>query len=175
MTRDRTVCAMPTRATRPPDTFDPAGLPDRAAHRLYAHIIWATRGREILGTPAVRGAVESRLISLCRRLDVEPLAVAALADRAHVLIRFKPTQSLGAIVARLKEGFATAPATARSPVSWARGYAAITVGSRDVRRVMRHLARLGEACDASEPFGRAGRRKRRSRRHRPLTPDARGR
>ena len=51
--------------------------PERAAHRLYAHMIWATRGREALQTAAERGAVESHLISLCRRLDVEPIAVAA--------------------------------------------------------------------------------------------------
>ena len=154
--------------------FDPQASPERAAHRLYAHVVWATRGRDVLFSPALRGAVESHLINLCRRLDVEPLAVAALDDRVHVLLRFKPTQSLGSLVRRLKDGLSGAPTGGKATVRWARGYAAITIGSRDVRRVMRFLARLGDACDAGIDRAGPARGKRQDRR-RPLTPPAAGR
>lgn len=149
--------------------------PERAAHRLYAHIVWATRGRDVLATPAARGAIESHLISLCRRLDVEPIAVAALTDRAHLLLRFKPTHSLGAVVVRLKAGLAGGAPGAASTIRWARGYAAITVGSKDVRRVMRHLARLGDACDTTGQSIHGRRKPRRASRRHPLTPPCAGR
>jgi REP element-mobilizing transposase RayT len=129
--------------------FDPQFSPERAAHRLYVHVVWATRGRARLDSSAMRGAVEGHLIGLCRRLDIEPLAVTALADRVHVLLRFKPTQSLAALVRRLKDGLGGVPVNEGTTVHWALGYAAITIGSRDVRRVMRFLARLGDECDAA--------------------------
>ena len=155
--------------------FDPQASPERAAHRLYAHVVWATRGHDVLSSPAARGAVESHLITLCRRLDVEALAVAALDDRVHVLLRLKPTHSLGSLVRRLKDGTGGASAEGELSVTWAHGYAAITVGSRDVRRVMRFLARLGDACDAASDSAAPGRRRTRWDRARPLTTPAAGR
>jgi len=153
--------------------FDPQSAPERAAHRLYAHVVWSTRGRDRLSSPTQRGAVESHLISLCRRLDVEPLAVVSLTDRVHLLLRFKPTQSLGSIVGRLKEGLRGLD-EAGSAVHWARGYAAVTIGSRDVRRIMRFLARLGDACDAASRGLVSAQGNRRRNRRRPLTRPAGG-
>ena len=50
----------------------------RRPHRIYIHVGWSTLGRLPLLPRDLRGAVELCLISLCRRLDAEPLAVRAL-------------------------------------------------------------------------------------------------
>ncbi len=118
--------------------------PGRAAHRLYAHVVWPTLGRIPLMSREVRDIAERHLIVLCRRLDVEPVCVRAFADRLHLLFRFKPGHSLAAVVSRLKQGSETALRSSGHTVRWGRGYAAGTVGGDEVRRAMRRIHRLDE-------------------------------
>lgn len=117
-------------------------VPGRAAHRLYVHVVWPTLGRIPLITSEGRDALERHLIVLGRRLDVEPVCVRALADRAHVLLRFKPGHAVAAVVARLKEGSEAALNADGHAVRWGRGYAAASVGGEEVRRAMRRIVRL---------------------------------
>lgn len=119
-------------------------LPGRAAHRLYAHVVWPTLGRIPLVTRPAGNALERHIIVLCRRLDVEPLCVRVLPDRAHVLLRFKPGHAVARLVTRLKNGSEAALDAEGHAVRWGRGYAAVSVGGGDVRRVMRRIVHLRE-------------------------------
>ncbi|MEJ2482110.1 MAG: transposase [Gemmatimonadota bacterium] len=116
-----------------------AGPSDRAAHRLYAEVVWSTVDRIPLIAPEVRGSIEAHIIALCRRLDVEPVAVRVTASRARMLIRFKPSHSLGAVVASLKLGSQDAAVLAGRPVQWSRGFAALSRSVTEVRRRARRL------------------------------------
>ena len=78
-------------------------VPDRGAHRLYAHVVWPTLGRVPLITTPARDALERHLIAVCRRLDAEPLCVRVLPDRAHVLLRFKPGHSVATSKGRITQ------------------------------------------------------------------------
>lgn len=123
-----------------PASAGAAGRTDRSVHRLYAHLAWGTLDRLPLVDPRTALALESELISLCRRLDVEPVEVSVEADRVHVLARFKPTQALGSVVARLKRGSADVARRRSAPVRWGRGWAAATVAPAGVRDLKRRLA-----------------------------------
>ena len=112
---------------------------ERAAHRLYAEIVWSTVDRLPLVAPEIRGSIEAHIITLCRRLDVEPVAVRVTASRARLLLRFKPSHTLGAIVASLKLGSQDAAVLAGRPVRWARGYATLSLSVTEVRRRARRL------------------------------------
>ncbi len=124
-------------------------VPGRAAHRLYVHVVWPTLGRIPLITTEARDALERHLIALARRLDVEPVCVRALADRAHVLLRFKPGHAVGILVSRLKEGSEAALNADGHSIRWGRGYAAASVGGEDVRRAMRRIVRLPDISRSS--------------------------
>lgn len=118
-----------------------AGRPvEPSAHRLYVHVAWHTLNRLPLVGPRTALALESELISLCRRLDAEPVEVSVEADRVHVLARFRPNQCLGELVGRLKVGAAEAARRRASPVRWGRGWAATTVAPAEVRDRKRRLA-----------------------------------
>lgn len=90
----------------------------------------------------LRGQVEGQLIALCRRLDVEPVAVRATADRVRLLVRIKPNHALATLVPRLKQGSQDALTAAGRGVHWASGYAASTVSASALRRVIRRIGDL---------------------------------
>lgn len=126
---------------------DPAGSPhvdssepivdsmaDRSAHRMYAEVVWCTVDRLPLIAPGARTSIEAHLITLCRRLDVEPVAVRVSASRARLVLRFKPAHSIGTVVTSLKLGSQDAAVLAGRPVRWAPGFACLTLSVAEVRR-----------------------------------------
>lgn len=115
---------------------------ERAVHRIYVGLAWSTLGRLPLMSSDLRGQVEVQLIVLARRLDVEPVAVRAGADRVRLLLRLKPTHSLSTLVPRLKQGSQEALTAAGRGVHWASGYAATTVSADAVREAIRRIDRL---------------------------------
>jgi len=124
------------RAGRPEKTGNApeAGPSDRSAHRLYAEVVWATVDRLSLVGPDARAPIESQIITLCRRLDVEPVAVRVTSSRVRLLLRFKPSHSLGAVVAAIKLGSQDAAVLSGRPVRWGRGFAALSLSGTEVRR-----------------------------------------
>jgi len=139
------------------------GAPGRAAHRLYCHFVWPTLGRIPLVSHVTAAAVERHLITLCRRLDTEPVCVRAFSDRVHLLLRLKPGHSPAAVIARLKSGTEAALQSAGHTVRWGRGYAAATVSGSEVRAVMRRVHRLADEplpAESGRPKGLRRRRRR---------------
>jgi len=134
--------------------------PGRAAHRLYCHFVWPTLGRIPLISAEAAAVVERHAITLCRRLDAEPVCVRAFTDRLHLLLRLKPAHSPGTLVARLKAGTEGALQAAGHTVRWGRGYAVATVSGDDVRAVMRRIHRLGEGLMRPRPASAHGPRRR---------------
>jgi hypothetical protein len=141
-TRERTTDRI--RHHRPPPAAvrvdgEPSNPPERSAHRLYVEVVWSTVDRLPLIASELRGSIEAQLIALCRRLDVEPVAVRVTSSRARLLLRFNPSHSLGAVVASLKLGSQDAAMLAGWPVRWARGFAALSLSVTEVRRRARRL------------------------------------
>jgi REP element-mobilizing transposase RayT len=151
-------------------------VPGRAAHRLYCHFVWPTLGRIPLVSPDVAAVVERHVITLCRRLDAEPVCVRAFSDRLHVLLRLKPGHAPGTMVSRLKGGSEAAMQASGHTLRWGRGYAAATVSGADVRAVMRRIHRLVDhplpRSASSRTRPRSGRTDRRGRRGPPAVVDA---
>ena len=109
-------------------------LADRAAHRMYAEVVWSTLDRLPLVAPGARTSTEAQLIALCRRLDIEPVAVKVSATRARLVLRFKPAHSIGAVVTSLKLGSQDAAMLAGRPIRWAPGFACLTLSVTEIRR-----------------------------------------
>lgn len=147
----------------------------RAAHRLYCHFVWPTLGRIPLVSRGAVPTVERHVITLCRRLDAEPVCVRAFSDRLHVLLRMKPGHSPAALVSRLKSGSEGQLQDAGHTVRWGLGYAAATVSGADVRSVMRRIHRLPDGRldrSPSTPESRPRTVDRRGRRRQPGAVDS---
>lgn len=121
-----------------------AGPPDRepSVHRLYARAAWTTLDGLPLVPPRGAFAVESHIIALCRRLDVEPVEVRARARRVDLLFRFKPVHLLADVAGAVKRGSSEHLRRTGSPARWGRGTAVRTVAPEEVRSVMRRMALL---------------------------------
>lgn len=128
---------------RPPD---PARVPraarEPAVHRLYARVAWSTLDGLPLVGPRRALAVESQAITLCRRLDVEPMEVRARPDRVDLLVRFKPAHAVADVAEAVKRGTAAGLRRSGSPARWGRGVALATVAPDGVRHLMRRMALL---------------------------------
>ncbi len=140
-------------AERPFPSLPTSPAPPSPPHRLYAHLAWTTLGRLPMVEAERRAAAESHLLALCRWLDLEPVETCVLADRVHLLVRFRPGLSLNDVVRRLQAGSEAMLTRAGRPVRWSRRYAAVTVSPSEVRRVRRRMARRAERADSgsSEP------------------------
>lgn len=112
------------------------------AHRLYARIAWTTLDGLPLVGPRRALTVESQIIALCRRLDVEPMDARARRDRVDVLVRIKPVHGLARVAAEVKAASEAHLAGVGSPARWARGHAIVTVSPARVRDLMRRMALL---------------------------------
>ncbi len=110
-------------------------------HQLFAHLAWTTLGRLPLIDAPRANATEAQLIALCRRLDIRPVSLAAVADHVHLLIQYKPSQSVSVIAATLMRTSSQLLVEAGHPVCWGVGYAAASVSPDGVRRVMRFIGR----------------------------------
>lgn len=115
-----------------------------SVHRLYARLAWTTLDGLPMVSPRRVLAVESHIIALCRRLDVEPMEVRARADRLDLLVRFKPAQTLADVAAAVKAGSGEHLARRRTAIRWARGVAVATVAPDAVPAMMRRMAVLAE-------------------------------
>lgn len=129
-------------------------LPDSAGaapppHRLYVHLAWTTLGRMPMVEAERRAAAESHLLALCRWLDLEPVETCVLADRVHLLVRFRSGLSLNDLVRRVQAGSEALLTRAGRPVRWSRRFAAVTVSPSDVRRIRRRMARRAEEAGSA--------------------------
>lgn len=138
-----------------------AGAPpprDPCVHRLYARAAWTTLDALPLVAPRTALGVESRIIALCRRLDVEPLEVRARAGRVDLLFRFKPVHAVADVAEAAKRESHDHLERRGSPARWGRGVAVTTVDPAEVRSLMRRMALLtgeerGRALATSDARG----------------------
>lgn len=115
------------------------GGQEPVSHRLYVQVAWGTLHDLPLISDRFALLLEGELISLARRLDVEPLEVAAEPRRVRILLRFKPSQPLAPVVLRLKRGADAAARRHGVAARWGRGWAAATVRPAEVRDLRRSL------------------------------------
>lgn len=113
-----------------------------ATHRIYLQLAWWTLGRLPLMPRDLRPQVEGQLISLCRRLGADPIAVRAGPDRVRLLVRIEPTHTALSLVRRLKQGSEEEMTRAGRGVHWASGFAAATVSADAVRHVIRRIGAM---------------------------------
>lgn len=111
-------------------------------HRIYLQVGWPTLGGLPLMPKDLRGSVEICLISLCRRLDAEPLAVRATSNSVRMAIRLKPSHSPATLVQQLKTGSEQSLTDAGRGVHWGSGFASTTLGVDEVRRAIQRIHRL---------------------------------
>ncbi len=96
-------------------------------HRLWVHMVWATRGRERLLPPPLDEWLGLFLGERCAELGCRALAVGTGWDHVHVLAGFPSSLPVAAIAYRLKMASSRALSSRVCPFAWQSGYYAETV------------------------------------------------
>jgi putative transposase len=101
--------------------------------RLYYHLIWATKNREHLITPAAETRLYPYLVSKAAELDVYVYAINGWHDHIHLVVAIPPKHAVAEIVKRLKGAsshYLNYDIHLDRHFAWQRGYGALSVGER---------------------------------------------
>jgi putative transposase len=94
-------------------------------HRIYAHLVWATRGRARLIDLRAARFLDRFLRDVARQERALVLEVGFVQTHVHLLIRQHPLTIVPRLLQRLKGGSAIVGEKERRtsvPLRWARGY-----------------------------------------------------
>ena len=113
-------------------------------HRLYYHIIWATRSRLPLVTAELATFLCHYLRSIARQERAHVLEIGMVTTHLHLLARTDPQTNLSRLVQRFKGGSAHQANVERlgrgaDGLRWAKGYTLETVSPRALDAVRQYL------------------------------------
>ncbi len=106
---------------------------------LHYHLVFSTKNREALITPAWRARLHDYLGGTVRGLGGHPEGVGGVADHVHLLVGLKATHCLADVMRELKKASSVwvHEEIGLRAFAWQEGYAAFTV-SATVREAVRH-------------------------------------
>jgi len=121
----------------------------RMRHRLYYHMIWATRSRLPLLTAELATFLCHYLRSIARQERAHVLEVGIVTTHLHLLVRTAPLTNLSRLVQRFKGGSAHQANVERlgqgvNGLRWAKGYTLETVSPRVLDAVRQYLRTQAE-------------------------------
>jgi putative transposase len=108
--------------------------------RCLVHLVWSTHGRQPTVVPDLGERLAPYLGGVARAMGAHALAVACLADHAHVLASLPATRTVADIVRELKAGSSRfAHQCGVQDLRWQDGYAAFSVGASGRARVEAYI------------------------------------
>jgi REP element-mobilizing transposase RayT len=109
---------------------------------LLYHIVFSTKERRQLITPAIEGELFDYIGGIIRGLKGVQLEIGGIADHIHVLAKFKPTLSLSDAVRDIKANSSKWLNEEKAKIykfAWQDGFAAFTVSESQVERVVEYI------------------------------------
>jgi REP element-mobilizing transposase RayT len=112
-------------------------------HRIYFHIVWATRGRAPLIDAGLAAFLCRFLRQMARAERAHVLEIGMVTTHVHVLARAHPMADIARLLQRLKGASSIAGKEGHSTygavLKWAKGYAIHSVGARSLGAVRQYL------------------------------------
>ena len=108
--------------------------------RLFYHLVWATRGREPLISPAREAGVHRVLRETARHHGVIVHAVGGVADHVHLAVSIPPSLAVATAIQRIKGGSARVlNAEFGDGFGWQVDYGVDTFSERQLTRVVDYI------------------------------------
>ena len=121
---------------------------NRSVSLLHAHLVFCSKFRRKVFTPAVFAALRASMEATSRDLGVDIVAIEADRDHVHLMIAFPPKLALSDLVRRLKGASSRAIRTRRFPEVlralwgkhfWSPSYFLVTCGGAPLDVVKRYV------------------------------------
>ncbi len=111
------------------------------AYGLFAHVTWHTWRRQAFVRRHDVAVITAAIRNAAERHGLNLLAQAVLADHVHVLVSYRPDQSLAPFIRDAKsESARRVNSGATSFLRWCRGYYAGSLSHRDIAAARVYLA-----------------------------------
>ena len=117
-------------------------MPQSYTNLLY-HLIFSTKNRRPLITPACQVRLYDYIGGAIRRQGGIALAINGTADHVHLLAKLRPDKAVSDVLRDLKanaSGWLHEVFPASQDFSWQNGYGAFTVSASQVRRVSEYIS-----------------------------------
>ena len=114
----------------------------KAHTELYYHLVWSTKYREPFIRPEIQGPLYTFIGHKCKQCGYGLHGVNGTEDHIHIVLDFGPTISVAQAVANLKGSssrFCNRVFAGNPTLRWQTGYAALTISSRDLSRVVNYV------------------------------------
>jgi len=101
--------------------------------RLYYHLIWATRQREMLIAPTIEADLYAYLGRKCQDNRANAYCINGMPDHVHLIVTIPPMIALAQFVKNLKGSSSHLMThTFKLDFAWQSGYGAFTISERNL-------------------------------------------
>jgi putative transposase len=109
---------------------------------LLVHIVFSTKARAPLLTPAIRTELHAYLATVCRNAGCDCYRVGGTADHVHLALQLSRTITVAKLIETLKTS-STKWLKTQSPslasFAWQNGYGAFSVGPKNLQPLVRYI------------------------------------
>jgi len=115
--------------------------------QLYLHVVWATWDRLPLLSPELARPVYACIQAECVQLKCQVIAIGAIEDHAHLLVRFPTSVSVAELVKQVKGSsshLVTHELEPGSGFKWQGYYGAFTASKTELPRIREYILRQAE-------------------------------
>lgn len=111
--------------------------------KCFYHVVWATKNREALITPAIEAVIFHAIRSKSDTLQCPVIAVNGVADHIHVAVSIRPALAIGDWVGQVK-GASSREANLAFPdlgtkFRWQSEYGVLTLGAKNLPFVVGYI------------------------------------
>lgn len=115
--------------------------------RLFYHVVWATKLRQPLITPAIRLPLYNYLAAQANARSIVCHAVGGIEDHVHLALSIPPKLAVSQVIRELKGSSAhyiNHTFIDHSPFYWQAEYGVLSFGERNLPRVIGYIQRQPE-------------------------------
>ncbi len=115
--------------------------------RLYIHLIFSTKDRQLLLKDAIRDELHNVMGAILRDAGCPPILINSVDDHIHALYLLSRTESVAAVVNTLKSTSSKWIHDKFIPLAdfhWQHGYGAFSVSPSNVKAVTEYIANQAE-------------------------------
>ena len=109
--------------------------------RLLVHLVFATKDRSAIITPAVKPKLEGYMVGILDNMRVHLHRLNSVADHTHLLIDLPATIAMAELVNKLKANSSRLmnEALRGSKFAWQRGYGGFSISQNHVEMVVEYI------------------------------------
>ncbi|MBI2980866.1 MAG: IS200/IS605 family transposase [Deltaproteobacteria bacterium] len=125
-------------------------------HRLYFHLIWTTKNRELLISTDVEKALYPFLLQKTRELGAQLLALNGTDDHLHFLVKLPPKMAPAKFVKDIKGSsshFLSQKSGLNVVFKWQAGYGIFSVGTKEIPFIRAYIQKQKEHHKSGKVIG----------------------